>query len=351
MFAHLHGVEASQSGATPVLPSSFLAGLGGVDLFFVISGFIMVWVAGDATPGWRNAFKFLFARVTRIYPLWWLFAGAMAAYFWISSGVPWDRELLAQLGVDGEAHLIKSFFLIPHDALPVLTLGWTLMHEMYFYIVFAFVLVLPRDYRGPVLMTWAIIVFSAMVTGRTDFYASTFASLALYPMTLEFLMGAGIGWIVKSGANRLAIPALVIGIGMFAIGMLTINFTSLDNALPIQRTLVFGPASALILYAVAVLEIRRERAAWARPQLVRLGDWSYSLYLGHLLAISAVAQVFFPLFGMAGPFDNLIFLIAAGAAAIVVAGLTFAWFERPSLTAARRLRNALFAAPPRQDSA
>ena len=342
MLAHLQSIEASQSGAPGLLSPLLLAGFGGVDLFFVISGFIMVWVAADWAPGRQSALKFLFARVTRIYPLWWLFAAATAGYFLIATGVPWDAEMLANFDLSGTEHLLKSFLLIPHEAFPVLTLGWTLMHEMYFYLVFAALLLLPQAYRGPALIGWGVLILIAMLSGATGFYADTLFALAVYPMTLEFLFGAAAGWLIKSGRTGWAGPALALGCAGFLAALLVVDFTSLEDSLPILRTFTFGPASALIVYAVAALELEHKPLPWAHARLVQLGDWSYSLYLCHILVISAVARLFFPIFGAEGSFDNLVFLLVAGTAAITVAGAAYTLFERPLLTRARAARKRLF---------
>ena len=117
--------------------------------------------------------------MTRIYPLWWLFAAATAGYFLIATGVPWDAEMLANFDLSGTEHLLKSFLLIPHEAFPVLTLGWTLMHEMYFYLVFAALLLLPQAYRGPALIGWGVLIVIAMLSGATGFYADTLFALAV----------------------------------------------------------------------------------------------------------------------------------------------------------------------------
>ena len=116
-------------------------------------------------------------------------------------------------------------------------------------------------------------------------------------MTLEFLFGAAAGWLIKSGRTGWAGPALALGCAGFLAALLVVDFTSLEDSLPILRTFTFGPASALIVYAVAALELEHKPLPWAHARLVQLGDWSYSLYLCHILVISAVARLFFPIFG------------------------------------------------------
>ena len=342
MVAHINGIEARHSGEPALLPAGLIAGVSGVDLFFVISGFIMVWVAGDAPATPTSALKFLFARTTRIYPLWWLFAAAMAGYFLLTYGVPWDAGMLASRSVSGEAHLLKSFFLIPQNALPVLPLGWTLIHEMYFYVVFAFLLLLPKPFRIAGLILWAAIIALSMVFQWSGFFAVSFTTLALYPMTMEFLMGAAIGWVIKSGWTRGAWPAFGLGLVWLGVAITRVDFSSVTPDLPTLRTLAFGPAFALIIYGLVCLEQRHDFGRLFPNLLVEIGDWSYSLYLGHFLLLNAFALLYFPLMGREGPADNIGFLILGPIVTIIFAGATYKLFEQPLLNRARALRKHLF---------
>lgn len=343
MFAHLHGVEARHAGEDPVLSVAWIAGVSGVDLFFVISGFIMVWVAGDTVPTRQNAAKFLFARIMRIYPLWWLFAGAMAAYFLLAYGTPWDAENLSASNVSGAEHLIKSFLLIPHDAFPILPLGWTLMHEMYFYVVFALILLLPQQFRFRACFLWALIIMAAVSAQITGFFANTLLNLILFPMTLEFLFGAGAAWMIKAGWTQYRWPALALGLIGLALAYVNVDFLSTDALLPTVRTFSYGPAFALLVYALVAIECRSNLGRYIPQFAVRLGDWSYSLYLCHLLVISAIARVFFTYFGQAGIFDNIAFLLISIIASVALSGLVYRVFERPVLAVSKRARSAWFA--------
>lgn len=342
MFAHLHGIEARQSGEGPVLSAAWIAGVSGVDLFFVISGFIMVWVAGDTAPSLKNAAKFLFARVIRIYPLWWLFAAAMAAYFLMTYGAPWDAEKLAATNVGGTEHLIKSFLLIPHDAFPILPLGWTLMHEMYFYLVFSLILLLPRDYRIQACVLWGLMIIAATSAHITGFYANGLLDLVLFPMTFEFLLGAGAAWVLKAGWTQFRWPALGLGLAGLGLAYVSVDFNSTTSLLPTARTFAYGPAFALLVYALVAIE-QTSRLGQFIPQFaVRLGDWSYSLYLCHLLVISAIARAFFSIFGQVGIVDNIVFLILSIVATIAISGLVYKLFERPVLKLSSKLRAVWF---------
>jgi len=342
MAAHLYGIEERQSGGTTLLSSIWVTGVSGVDLFFVVSGFVMVWVASDSEPSVENSSSFLFARFLRIYPVWWLFAGIMAAYLLVSYGTPWDPDRLSGRGVTGVEHLWKSLLLVPHNAFPVLSLGWTLMHEIYFYVVFALVLLLPRSYRIPALLIWGLVIFASISANLTDHFADTLVSLALFPMTLEFLMGAAAAYAIKSGQTRLCWPALFAGLALFAWSCASVDFLGNTPDLATVRTFTFGTAFALIVYAVVAFEQSTRLGRFIPDLLVRLGDWSYSLYLCHILVISAIGRLFFPIFGHPGIIDNYVFLAISIVTPIAVSGMVYTWFERPILTFTRQKRKAWF---------
>lgn len=338
MFAHLYGVEKNHSDLATLLSPLALSGMAGVDLFFVISGFIIVWVAADWAPGTRSSAAFLYARVTRIYPTWWLFAGALAVYLYITQGVPWDPTEIDGRALSGSEHLIKSLLLIPHDALPILELGWTLVHEMYFYLVFALILLLPKTWRIPAMGAWAALLIAAIVSGWSSSQANTLITLAVYPMTLEFMMGAAVGWILKSGWTSYARPALIAGIAGTLYAILSVDFVTPSASLPLARTFLFGTSAALIIYGVTALEVRTKHARWAHPFLVRIGDWSYSLYLGHLIVIAGLGRLYYPVFGQYGMMASLAFILIAVISAITVAAAAYYLFERPTIRFLRRWR-------------
>lgn len=258
-------------------------GWAGVDLFFVISGFVMVWVAGDRPAGWRTAAQFLFDRATRIYPLWWVFCTMMALYFLFAYGQPASPTVTAEVGA--WAAFAQSLSLWPTGQFPVLQVGWTLTFELAFYAVFAVLLLLPRPWRPYGLGLWAVLLLTswAVSAPRAGLPSSPLA-LLLNPLCLEFLMGVAAATIVR----RWALPGwgalwlAVVGTAAFLSAMVLEPAYDPD-ALDRFRTLRFGIPSALILLGLVGLE----RASRMRSPLAlnALGDASYTLYLSHVLVI------------------------------------------------------------------
>ena len=342
LIAHLLAVDKNHSGETSLIAETWVNGVSGVDLFFVISGFIMIWVAGDFPAGLRSSTRFLLSRIMRIYPLWWLFASIMAVYFWVSYGVPWDAENLLKHDLTGPEHLFRSYGLLPQPTFPVLGVGWTLVHEMYFYLGFAGLLLVPARFRPHILALWALGVIVGSVSGLSGPYAVDFRHLIFYPTTFEFIMGAFVALIIKNGYRQLGGLALGLGLTLYCVSFLWFNFNTggaLLGAVEFKsigtftlgwgRTLFFGLPSALIIYGLVTLELTRNLGRIIPNFVVSLGDWSYAIYLSHMIVISAVARLIFPRFAAPGSFDNAVFMVLSIIAVIILSALTYKLVEAP----------------------
>ena len=136
VITHLPTMETKHAGDA-LLSQSVMLGISGVDLFFVISGFIMVYVTWQSQNSLRNAGEFLFARATRIYPIYWIVALALLAVGLVKPGLfSFDPE---------QTSIVKSLALWPQDGFPMLKVAWTLIHEMYFYLVFALIILFSHN--------------------------------------------------------------------------------------------------------------------------------------------------------------------------------------------------------------
>lgn len=232
-------------------------GYAGVDLFFVISGFIMVYVTGAAQAGPKTALAFFYARATRIYPIWWVFAGLMAVYMIVAHGFldlegkGWGAIGRTQATLP---YLIKSFLLIPQGEHPILGVGWTLVHEMHFYVVFTAIMLAPRRIWPWLLCVWAAIVIVGSLAGLSGPIAANLLALITYPMTFEFILGAGAGLLVTSG--RRFRPAIITMIATFwMLAALCLQGIETTQTLMWGRVLWFGLPAAALIYGFASLDI------------------------------------------------------------------------------------------------
>ena len=307
-------------------------GWAGVDLFFVISGFVMVWIGADIAPDARAAARFAWRRATRIYPLWWVFCGLMALYFLLSYGQPAAPDVV---GEDGALdYLAASFALWPQPATPVLGVGWTLSFELVFYAVFAGLLLLPKAVRVPTILLWgaAVVGSWAVLPASGDLPGSPLGVL-VHPLSAEFAIGAAaaalLRWRVPGYAWASA--ALVIGATMFVVVMLQSGVDTGDPGFQRARVVAYGLSGGLILLGTVALERAGKLSV---PRWLRgLGDISYSLYLAHILVLLALRRVL----AVPGWLDEAGwgsfagFAVLGVAASVAVAALSYQVLERPML--------------------
>jgi len=280
-----HGdLSAIEGHLGPTL--SFQGGESGVDLFFAISGCVMVastakfW--GDLTA-WR---VFLLRRLIRVAPLYWIFTLLKIGSILFFSGFIRHSVLTWPL-------VIGSFLFIPvwdpgHDGIcPILPLGWTLCYEMFFYLLFALSLGLSKR---PVHLLLPLLLFLVGVSFfRTPGWSTP--TILLDPILLEFVFGMVIALAVQAGRLLPAAPALILAAAMLLVLIaspylhlfaLLASLCGTGNAGDF-RPLVYGVPSALLLYAALSLENPARRWLAGLPLLI--GDASYSIYLSHSFVI------------------------------------------------------------------
>lgn len=342
LFFHLAAFQKQMAEGNPsdisLTSGIWDNGWAGVDLFFVISGFIMVYVTQNRGRTLRDVGQFVFSRVTRIYPLWWVCAGIMSLYFLLTYGMPAAPDRVANSS-EAITYAIKSFLLLPQSSEPMLGLGWTLIHEMFFYIVFACMLFLPRKYLMAALICWVVFTVIGSQFIRPAAFGRTFAELAVSPYSLEFIAGGFAGYFIST--HRIFMPIAIMSVG-FVSAVLALLLFPYDGeaSYTIRRVAIFTLPFMCLVYGAAGSEMRDQLKT---PQwLSRLGDWSFSLYLTHyivLVTLRRIYRLFFPenlWVGALGVWDNVIFALLALTLSIVTASVFYNLIERPSLKFFRR---------------
>lgn len=245
----------------------------GVDIFFVISGFIMVRVVKPEL----SAGRFWLQRFTRIAPLYWLataiaFAGGLVFPEWFFGRQSWSFALRSALflpmGVDANAR-------------PLISPGWTLIYEFAFYTVLALCLTVRRPpFALTAVVIGANLVFGMLVVGRAPglaFYADDL-------LMLEFLFGFAVAWTI--GRLRLA-PWQ--GLGIAAIGLvLIVLLWDVPGAYP--RGVKIGIPASLVVFGFLATEPLWQTHRWLQ-RLAWLGDASYSIYVVHFFLVTAAATL------------------------------------------------------------
>jgi exopolysaccharide production protein ExoZ len=307
----------------------------GVDLFFVVSGFVMVLSSEKlfAAPG--GARRFLERRVARIVPLYWLSAVIVLAA--VLRGAAAGKVLAPTLG-----EIVSSFAFIPWPRAldgaprPIHSLGWTLEYEMFFYVVFASFVWLRREQAvaAVVAALGALVAWNWFATPQN-------VALAFWsdPIVLEFALGAGIALLYRRGLRlRPALAAALAALALVALaldgmdsGALIIDAVA-PNGFP--RLLCWGVPMAAI-FAAATLGPSPADSPTVRA-LAKLGDASYALYLFHPLALIVLRKIW-----ISAHLDAALgfwpLVATASLASIMLALAIHRWIEQPLTKAAQKL--------------
>ena len=302
-------------------------GSAGVDIFFLISGFIM-WV----TTATRHTTPvgFMKNRIIRIVPMYWI---VTLGLFTLSSILP--NAIMIVDTTPG--HLARSLLFIPHAdpaqperIWPLLLTGWTLNYEMFFYGIFACALLLPRRFMLPMVFA----VFSALtLTGFSGMAHGPAASFWTESIIMEFAAGMLIGHLYLRGrlsfSGPVSVALVVVG------GILLVAAT--PWAVPQTRLLAWGlPAFMIVIGALSLESYRTPRG---KGVLELLGDASYSIYLTHIVTLGAL-RTFWNMAGLTKPGlpAAVTFICVAMLVCTVVGVAAYAGVEAPITRAARRLR-------------
>ena len=283
-------------------PTAILTpGAAGVDLFFVISGFVMLY-SSERLLGrpWASA-QFFKRRLLRIVPLYWLATTALVL-------------LLAPFA--GTKAVIASLLFWPYPAggAPLLNVGWTLNIEMFFYLAFAAALLAKS--RVVVTTTVSIFLLGFAWLGPTSGGFSYLSN----PIIIEFVFGMMIALAYRAGI-RLA-PWATIGL---LVSGLTLYVATFPDAGAIPRQFSWGIPAALIVAAVALSRIARATTP-AIGIIVFFGDMSYALYLTHNITLPLIVPAVARLVQPVQPWlcGTAMFVVC-----VVIGAVTYLLLERP----------------------
>jgi exopolysaccharide production protein ExoZ len=315
---HIHGTGPGRYWAD---------GSAGVDIFFVISGFVMAMstssLPADGPARISAAWVFMRRRLLRIAPLYWFYTLLKVA---LLLAVP---ALAVRSSVE-PGHLAASLLFIPAMSpwglvQPTLPVGWTLNFEMLFYAVFAVAIALGARIRF-CLAAFALVFAAGYLlpdVTALNFYAQT--------IVFEFILGVCIAHAYLH--FRRAAP--LAGFIVMAAGALFMFAPGWGHSA--DRFATWGCGAALVVLGAVWLEPWTVRAPLA-SRLSFLGDASYSIYLSHTFVVPAGVQALKRL----GVQDSLAIALAVGLAVVVAGCLSYVWLERPMTAFFKRV---LFGAP------
>jgi exopolysaccharide production protein ExoZ len=285
----------------------------GVDIFFVISGFVMM-ISTGGLVGTKDGWKFFgMRRLVRIVPIYWI---ATTVKLLTLIAIP-SAVLHAQL--EPEKTILSYLFLPSRNfeghVEPLLGVGWTLTFEMFFYFVFTIALLVRAN---PIWFCGIVLSLCALGNiVRPDEWVP--ALVYLNPIVLYFLVGMIVGQWMKDGSigRLLAWMSYVVALWL-VIPLADGEFSGADVSLLIRHISV----AVLIIAVIAGEPWIGGRAP--RP-VTYMGDASYSLYLYHPL----IAPIVPVALGMIGLRIGGLSVVLSIVAALIGAALIFRFVERP----------------------
>ncbi len=286
---------------------SFPQGAAGVDLFFIISGFIMVYITDNKD---FHFFDFLKKRLLRILPLYWMLSLVAALVYIYNPAIVNSHN--------GETSILSSFSLIPIDGkVMLLEVGWTLRYEFLFYFLFSLSLFLFKRHVATCFIIIGMICMLPIIFGY-NFYIGYISN----PIIIEFLFGMNAYFAYKREILKTALLAAITCV------ILTIVILFISHDISQIRAVYYGLPMLVVFMTFIYLEKTLKENNRLLPRAAKyIGDASYSIYLSHTftIAICAKLTILFPHHIEI----QILFIPLSMAASIIVGVLCYELIEKP----------------------
>lgn len=287
LIYHLMLAESMYQPGKFVLSDFWFVGNAGVDIFFIISGFVMVHISKSRSEEEPYIGRFLLDRFTRIFPPYWLASSIVLIVILI-------RPQVSNVHTNG-LNFVTSFLLIPQKNYPLLHVGWTLAHEIYFYLVFALILLQGRKNLLRCLVVWSgVVSVGTWLTGPAGPSNPLFAMM-LNPLTIEFVGGC-LMCILLDKFKRFDVGFGFISLILGLLGLVAVTyFGALPDGGMIwgfdagKKAVMLGLPSFFVV--LGVVEIERANGMLLGRFLERMGDASFAIYLWHLPVLAFLYRV------------------------------------------------------------
>ncbi|AKJ00492.1 peptidoglycan/LPS O-acetylase OafA/YrhL [Archangium gephyra] len=325
---HAGLTSSGLTGGSYLLPGFFKQGYAGVDVFFCLSGFI-IFHAHQGDLGRRQSLPlFLMKRFVRIYPIYWV-----VTLLVLATGLLVPRVVGGSPPAPG--YVLQSLLLIPQGREPLVTVAWTLIHELRFYVLFCGALLLPPRVSARVAVGFFLLSLGTLCLDSLHpafFQRVPGARLFLFlfhPSNLHFTLGVLASFILSRVRTAALLDGAVLGAGAVSMTAAVLLHDRLaPPGMKYHAALFYAVPSFLVVLGLALVE-RRWRPWIPRP-LVQLGNASYSLYLIHWPVLVLLVPAVFQSLETTGERTLALWglvAVAVGAGAVLYVGV-----ERPLLT-------------------
>lgn len=302
----------------------------GVDIFFVISGFVMALII----TGGQSPYTFAVSRLARIVPLYWILTTGLLL---LAALKP---ELLNSTTAD-LGNYLKSLFFIPYvkeNGLlrPMLHVGWTLNYEMFFYACLLLAILAARRFYLPLTLLMLVLAYGVLGQSGNEVAAEFFGSTLLF----EFGFGLCAYELYRRGWPQAAGKPVLVAAALLSYGaMAAAQVAGVDG----PRWLILGVPSLLLVLALTGLEAPVfSRGGPVVKALAAMGDASYATYLSHFYVVDAFRKIAAQKFHLLNPYTPLGVLLIV-LCSLLVGQLLYVLVDRPL---SRYFRDMALAARP-----
>jgi exopolysaccharide production protein ExoZ len=315
VFTHIEGMETKYFAVNHLRLLRY--GDLGVDLFFVISGVVIASVTAGKFGHPRGACIFLYHRLARIFPVFWIYTTLTLFVYFITLQT-----------TAGRFNIVASYLLIPNHLPMLLLQGWTLSFELYFYLIISLLLFLVPERIVPWLLAlWGVTVIVLKL--HIGLSPHPIIQVLISPSVCEFLAGWILFRIYRRSQLHPAAGVILLAASLaLLIAVIFHNDPSSIADHPWRRPILYGSFATLFLFGA--LELERTRLIRYHPFFASIGDWSYSIYLSHVLVLNLIARLIAP--SLSFPAAMALILVVGIAAVLLIGYLSYTCIERPLLT-------------------
>ena len=260
---YLHVLIGGESYGKPSIVFPYVGGWGanGVDIFFVISGFVMIYTHSINPKTILNFYK---SRILRIVPVYWLITSFIILIYFLFPNI--FRSLIIDIKSSISSFLFVSQLL--NSSHPIINLGWTLEWEMLFYLIFGLALYF-RTLNRIIISIFFMMILIVFVSEKLYFF--------------EFFLGVISGYLyIKLKKINQNTGLIILVLGILAL-LMSVNPNS--KLVDYDRVLIWGlPATLIVIGATYSKQVKNKF-------ILYLGDASYSIYLLQMLTIPGFYKI------------------------------------------------------------
>ena len=274
--------------------SGLIGGRGyfGVQIFFVLSGFLAYWTTRKPV----SAGRYLIRRLIRLVPLYWAFTALTFVLLTLRPG-------LSNMSDGDPLHFLLSLLFIPYKGaagytLPILAVGWTMQYEVFFSLLFALSLLISHRHRG---LICGLLLLALLAVGLWLKPKNVIIRFYTDRHLFDFFLGllAGSGWrklreavpedrTVLSGLPRsLKAPACAV-LSLLALGALVFLVLDLRFSFKLHQAVRLGIPAAVLIFTLLLLA---ERVSFP-SKLLALSSMTYSIFLVEYFTTSVYKRLF-----------------------------------------------------------